>query len=114
LSNTANASGDFTVYLSRVKAHLEKAMGSRLRGIVATRPADESSPDLPNHIELLVLIDSPISICRELKTILGVILAIDEGYYRDRPVMAIPIDNNKFQALEFPKFLSAKENGIWA
>lgn len=79
-----------------IRESLERALGSRLRGIVlfGSEARLEATPD--SDIDLLVILSSPVSPGRDLERIVDAIYPIQLEI--DRPLHAVPVTEEDFDA----------------
>ena len=98
--------------LARVKSRLQAAYGDRLRGVVlyGSEARGEAAPD--SDIDILVLLTGPVALGRELRTIIETLYPLQLEI--ERPIHAIPVAMNVYEAGEFALYRNAQREGIRA
>jgi predicted nucleotidyltransferase len=98
--------------LARIKTCLEDVFGGRLRGVVlyGSEARGEATPD--SDIDVLVLLTGPVALGRDLRTIIDVLYPLQLEI--ERPIHAMPVDINFYEAGEFALYRNAKREGILA
>jgi uncharacterized protein len=98
--------------LLRAKAALLEAHGARLQGVVlyGSQARGDYHPD--SDIDLLVLLQAPIRLARDLLTNLGALypLSLELG----RPISAAPVDVVEYEQVPCPLYDAAHQEGIAA
>jgi predicted nucleotidyltransferase len=96
--------------LNRIKDRLEDAYGDRLQGIVlyGSEARGEAEPD--SDIDLLVLLKGPIELWNDIQT--NVHALYDLQLEVIRPIHAMPVDVEVFQAGEYALYRNAKREGV--
>jgi len=96
--------------LKRIKDALRAAHGERLRGVVLYGSEARGEASETSDIDVLVLLDGPISLGRDLRTNIDAVyhIVLDTG----RPIHARPVDVETYEAAEFPLYRVAKREGI--
>lgn len=97
--------------LKRVKILLEEAFGDRLQGVVlyGSEARGDASPD--SDIDILVLLTGPVALGRDLRTIIHVLYPLQLEV--ERPLHAMPVDVEVYEAGEFALYRNAKKEGIF-
>jgi len=97
--------------LRRIKEHMRDLYGDRLRGIIlyGSEARDENEED--SDIDLMVLLDGPVSFGKDLRTIIDALYPLQLEVLR--PLHAIPVDVNVYEAQEFGLYRNVKREGIF-
>jgi len=103
---------DRIVLLRRIKTLLEPAFGSRLRGVVLYGSEARGEATSDSDIDVLVLLTGPVALGRDLRTIIDVLYPLQLEV--ERPIHAMPVDVEVYEAGEFALYRNAKKEGIFA
>lgn len=97
--------------LNRIKDRLEETYGDRLQGVVlyGSEVRGEAEPD--SDIDLLVLLEGPIELWNDIKTNVNALYDLQLEIIR--PIHAMPVDMEVFQAGEYALYRNAKREGIF-
>ena len=97
--------------LNHIKDRLEDAYGDRLQGIIlyGSEARGEAEPD--SDIDLLVLLSGPIELWNDIRT--NVDSLYDLQLEVIRPIHAMPVDVEVFQAGEYAVYRNAKREGVF-
>ena len=98
--------------LQQIKERLNEVYGSRLKGIVlyGSEVRNENAED--SDIDLMVLLNGPVSFGKELRSIIEALYPLQLEVIR--PLHAIPVDINVYEAGEFALYRNAKKEGFFA
>lgn len=94
-----------------IRANLERALGTRLRGIVLFGSEARAEATSASDIDLLVVLASPISPGRDLERIIEAIYPVQLEI--DRPLHAVPVAEEDFDAGNSSFLRNAASEGIW-
>ncbi len=97
--------------LHRIKSCLQDTYGDRLQGVVlyGSEARGEAEPD--SDIDLLVLLKGPIELWNDIQT--SVYALYDLQLEVIRPIHAMPVDVEVFQAGEYALYRNAKREGVF-
>lgn len=97
--------------LSRVKAHLEKAYGSRLRGVVVYGSEVRGEAQEDSDIDLLVLLDGDVDVWDDAKRIIHALYPIQLDVVR--PIHATPVNASVYESGEYGLYQNARREGVF-
>lgn len=101
---------DTQALANRLKAHLHKTFGDRLRGVVlyGSEARREAGPE--SDIDLLVLLTGPVALGQDLWTCIDALYPVhlDIG----RPIHALPVDVKVYEKGEFGLYRNARQQGV--
>ncbi len=97
--------------IHRVKNCLQRAYGDRLKGVVlyGSEAREEADPD--SDIDILVLLKGPISLWKDIRT--NVEALYDLQLEILRPLHAMPVNTEDFEAGKYAVYRNAKREGIF-
>jgi len=96
--------------LARIRSILAEAFGERLRGVVlyGSEARGQAAPD--SDIDLLVLLTGPIDLRNDswtcIRRLYPLVLELE------RPIHAMPVDVEAYEAQEYPLYRNARREGI--
>jgi predicted nucleotidyltransferase len=105
--------------LSRIKENLAAAFGARFQGLVLYGSEARGKPSLESDIDLLVLLQGPIKLGRDLEKIINATYDLQlelidaPGPFQSRMIHATPVDARAFQEAEYALYRNAKKEGIF-
>ena len=98
--------------MKRMKQSLAEAFGDRLRGIVLYGSEARGDARDDSDIDLLALLDGPVSFGRDLETCTDALYPL--VLELERPIHAKPVDFRSYEAQEFAVYRNARKEGILA
>ncbi len=96
--------------VQRVKDSLREVYGDRLHGIILYGSAARGEAEPDSDIDLLVLLDGPVALGRELRTIIRTLYPLQLEIIR--PIHATPVDVQDYEAQEFALYRNARKEGV--
>ena len=96
--------------LPRAKERLANVYGDRLRGVILYGSGARGEAVAESDIDLLVLLDGPIALGPDLRTIVDALYSLQLEV--DRPIHATPADKNDYEAGDYAIYRKAKSEGI--
>ena len=96
--------------ITRIRDLLQPVFSDRLRGVVlyGSEARGEKRPD--SDVDVLVLLSSPVSLGRDLRTIIHALYPLQLEVLC--PLHAMPVELDTYEAGEFPLYRRAKKEGI--
>ena len=101
---------DKITLLARIKSCLQAVYGGRLHGVVLYGSEARGEATSDSDIDLLVLLTGPVALGRELRMIIKALSPLQLEI--ERPIHAMPVDINVYEAGEFALYRNAKREGI--
>jgi predicted nucleotidyltransferase len=97
-------------FLAKVKAALAEEFGERFRGLVlfGSEARGEAEPD--SDVDLLVLLRGPVDLTADLRRIIAA--TYDMELEIDRPLSAIPMDEEAYQQGELPFLWEVRKEAV--
>lgn len=101
---------DLELLRREIPWRLRQALGARYRGTIlfGSRARGDASPD--SDIDLLVLLDQPVSLGRDGDAIIHALYPVQLGI--DVPLHPVPVAYDSYQAGTFGLYRNAREEGI--
>jgi len=96
--------------LTRIKTTLEAAFESRLRGVVLYGSEARREATADSDIDILVLLTGPVSLGQDLRTIIHELYPLQLEV--ERPIHAMPVDIEVYEAGEFALYRNVKKEGV--
>ncbi len=95
---------------SQIKDSMKTVFENRFRGMVlyGSEARGEAHPD--SDIDILILLTSPVALGRDLHTIIDALYPLQLEI--ERPIHAVPVDVDLYEAGEFALYRNAKREGI--
>ena len=100
------------VLLAQVKRPLSEAFADRLKGVVLYGSEVRGNSDADSDVDLLVLLDGPVVLARDLRTIIDALYPLQLEIAR--PLHATPVDVRSYEAGAFALYRNAKREGMTA
>ena len=97
--------------LEGIRRELEAVYGDRLKGVLLYGSEARGDADPESDIDLMVLLQGPVETWKEIRRIV-------QAYYplqleaADRPIHAMPVDVDEFNAQEFAVYRDARREGL--
>ncbi len=98
--------------LKQVKDLLADVYGDRLQGVILYGSETRRDAEEDSDIDFLVLLKGPVSFGKELRTIIHTLYPLQLEILR--PIHALPVDINTYEAGEYSLYRNAKKEGIVA
>jgi predicted nucleotidyltransferase len=97
--------------LSQIRPRLEAVFPDRLRGVLLFGSVARREADPESDVDLLILLDGPIRLGPDLRTIVQALypLQLDS----DRPIHALPVAADDFAAGLYALYRNAKAEGVF-
>jgi predicted nucleotidyltransferase len=97
--------------LAQVRPRLQEVFGARLHNVVlyGSEARGEAMPD--SDIDLMVLLAGPISLMRDIETIVHALYPLQLEI--DRPIHAIPVKQESFDAGDYRLYRAVKAEGVF-
>ena len=96
--------------LERVKTSLRDTFGERLQGVVLYGSEARGQAASDSDIDVLVLLLGPVVLGQDLRTIIEVLYPLQLEV--ERPIHALPVDIQLYEAGEFALFRNAQHEGM--
>jgi uncharacterized protein len=101
---------DTQALAARLKTHLQKAFGDRLRGVVlyGSEARHDATPE--SDIDLLVLLAGPVALGQDLWACIDALypLQLEMG----RPIHPLPVDAAVYEKGEYALYRNARRDGV--
>lgn len=94
----------------QIKETLQEVYGDRLRGVILYGSEARGETREDSDLDLLVLLNGPIQLGDDLRTIIHALYPIQLQIFR--PIHAFPADAASFEKGEFALYRNAKREGI--
>ena len=99
-----------TMLFKEIKARLREVYGDRLKGVVLYGSEARGEADSDSDIDVLVLLEGPIHLWRDLRTNIQTLYPLSLKY--GRPISPKPVDVKQYQAAKYPLYLNARREGV--
>lgn len=98
--------------LRRVKGLLAEAYGDRLQGVILYGSEARGEAEEDSDLDFLVLLQGPVDYGKELLIIIKTLYGLQLEVLR--PLDALPVDVNAYNAQDRPLYENARREGILA
>lgn len=96
--------------LSDMRARLQAAFGERLKGVVLYGSQARGDASEDSDVDLLVLLDEPIRLGRDLETIVGALYGVQLQI--DEPIHALPVSVHSYDSGSWALYRNAQQEGV--
>jgi predicted nucleotidyltransferase len=96
--------------LRHIKDSLVTEFGGRLRGVVLYGSAARETDRPDSDFDVLVLLEGPVSLWPDVRRIAGVLYPLQ--LESERPIHALPVNSDDFEAGEFALYRNAAAEGV--
>jgi predicted nucleotidyltransferase len=97
--------------LAQIRPRLEAAFPDRLRGVLLFGSVARREADAESDVDLLILLDGPIRLGQDLRTIVQALYPLQLSY--DRPIHALPVAADAFAAGQYALYRNARAEGVF-
>jgi predicted nucleotidyltransferase len=97
--------------LKEIRPRLEKAFQERFRGVLLFGSEAREQAGEDSDLDLMVLLDAPIQLGRDLETIVEALYPLQLKV--DRPIHALPVSSDAFEAGQYGIYRSARREGLY-
>ena len=94
-----------------LQSALQGAFGSRLRGVVLYGSQARAEATVNSDVDVLVLLDEPVQLGADLDSIIHALYPLQLAV--ERPIHALPVGYETFEAAEFSLYRNAKREGVF-
>ncbi|MEW6203607.1 MAG: nucleotidyltransferase domain-containing protein [bacterium] len=101
-----------TELLQRIKERLQSLYGARFRGLVLYGSVARGNTNEDSDIDLLCLLEGPVSLWREIGTTVEAMHGLDLDGERYRVIEIIPVDVTDYEAGEFGFLQEVRREGV--
>ena len=95
----------------QIKELLRQAHGDRLQGVVLYGSEARGDADEDSDIDLLVLLKGPIRLWKDIQKTVSTLYDLQLEVIR--PIHAMPVDAEAFQAGEYALYRNARKEGVF-
>jgi len=96
--------------LEEVRSRLEKVFQNRLQKVVVYGSQARNEAPEDSDIDLMVVLEEPVKLGEDLETIIGALYPVQIEL--DRPIHAMPVAAEDFDAGQYTVYRHAKQEGI--
>ena len=100
------------ILLQSIKQRLGEHYGERLKGVVLFGSEARGEAGEESDVDLLVLLDGPVGLGEELDAIIKCLYPLQLELEFFRPLQALPVDAEKYEARVSPLYETVHEEGI--
>ena len=94
----------------KITSCLDAAFRERLRGVLLYGSEARNEARAESDVDLMVLLDGPVQLGRDLDTIVGALYPIQLEI--DAPIHATPVSADAFEAGEWGVYRNARREGV--
>ena len=97
--------------LAGMRSRLERAFGSRLKGVVLYGSHARGTADETSDFDLLVVLQEPVHLGADLETIVRAVYPVQLRL--EAPIHALPVSASAFELAEYALYREAKRDGTY-
>jgi len=97
--------------LNQIKSRLQDTYGERLHGMVLYGSEARGNAESDSDIDFLVLLSGPIDLWEDIRTIVHALYDLQLEVLR--PIHAMPVDVEAFEAGKYALYRNVKKEGIF-
>jgi predicted nucleotidyltransferase len=94
-----------------IRPRLEKAFQERFRGVLLFGSEARNQAREDSDLDLMVLLQGPVRLGRDLETIVAALYSLQLQV--DRPIHALPVSSEVFEAGQYGIHRSARREGLY-
>jgi predicted nucleotidyltransferase len=95
---------------NEIRPRLEAVFRDRLRGVLLFGSEARGEADEDSDLDLLVLLEGPVQLGKDLETIVEALYPLQVEI--ERPIHALPVPVETFEAGEYGLYREAKREGV--
>ena len=92
-----------------IRPRLERAFQDRFRGVLLFGSEVRNQAGEDSDLDLMVVLDGPVRLGRDLETIIQALYPLQLEL--DRPIHALPVSEDTFEAGQYGLYRSARREG---
>ena len=93
----------------QIRPRLQKAFQERFRGVLLFGSEARNQAGEDSDLDLMVLLEAPVRIGKDLETIVKALYPLQ--LEMDRPIHALPVSSDAFEAGDYGIYRSARREG---
>jgi predicted nucleotidyltransferase len=94
-----------------IRPRLQKAFQGRFRGVLLFGSEARNQAGEDSDLDLMVLLEAPVRIGRDLETIVTALYPLQ--LEMDRPIHALPVSSEAFEAGQYGIYRNARREGLY-
>jgi uncharacterized protein len=94
-----------------IRPRLQKAFQERFRGVLLFGSEARNQAGEDSDLDLMVLLEAPVRIGKDLETIVKALYPLQ--LEMDRPIHALPVSSDAFEAGQYGIYRSARREGLY-